>query len=340
MDYKKLAIFLLLSNCSNCIVKKVPFWKRQMETCDFARKTEPYNKQEANITCYLCRNLKADNMERLDIFDCSNVLIASYFTDDRGCAHINNEHTLIYLCSGELDIEESGKKTVLHPGDCAFIRRDNRMWLQKKVENAKPYRSIVLKFSKAFLREFYQTLNRQQLPTDSERERVSLRVLPSNRPDIRSLFESVIPYFDASEKPSEDVLKLKMIEGVYILLNSDRNLYASLFDFVEPWKIDILDYLNENYMCDLSMDEIAKYTGRSLATFKRDFAKVCDLTPQKWIIKRRLEAAHDLIKSGKKKVTEACFDVGFKNLSHFSKIYKETYGVAPSWWNELQNKIN
>ena len=41
-------------------------------------------------------------MERLDVFDCSNVLIASYFTDDRGCAHENREHTLIYLCSGEL----------------------------------------------------------------------------------------------------------------------------------------------------------------------------------------------------------------------------------------------
>ncbi len=55
-------------------------------------------------------------MERLDVFDCSNVLIASYFTDDRGCAHENREHTLIYLCSGELEIEERGKKTVLHPG--------------------------------------------------------------------------------------------------------------------------------------------------------------------------------------------------------------------------------
>lgn len=224
-------------------------------------------------------------MEHLEVFDCSNILIACYFNDDRGCAHENREHTLIYLCSGELEIEERGKKTVLHPGECAFMRRD----------------------------------------------KTSLRVLPSDRPDIRSLFESVIPYFEAGEKPSENMLKLKMTEGVYVLLRTDRNLYASLFDFVEPWKIDILDYLNENYMLDLSMKEIASYTGRSLATFKRDFAKVSDLTPQKWIIKRRLEAARDLILSGKKKVTEACFDVGFKNLSHFSKIYKEAYGVAPSW---------
>ena len=165
-------------------------------------------------------------MEQLDVFDCLNVLIASYFTDDRGCAHENREHTLIYLCSGELEIEERGKKTVLHPGDCAFMRRDNRMWLQKKVEDNKPYRSVVLKFTKPFLREFYHTLNQQQIPVDSKREKASLRVLPSNRPDIRSLFESVIPYFDAGEKPSEDVLKLKMTEGLYVLLNTDRNLYA------------------------------------------------------------------------------------------------------------------
>lgn len=60
------------------------------------------------------------DMEQLNVFDCSNVLIASFFTDDRGCAHENREHTLIYLCSGELEIEERGKKTILHPGECAF----------------------------------------------------------------------------------------------------------------------------------------------------------------------------------------------------------------------------
>lgn len=270
-------------------------------------------------------------MEKLDIFDCSNILIGCYFTDDKQCVHENREHTLIYLCSGELEIEERGKKTVLHPGECAFMRRDNRVWLQKHASEEKPYRSIVLKFTRSFLREFYQSLDRRLIPTDSQREKVSLRVLPSQRPDIRSLFESVIPYFDAGAKPSEEVLRLKMTEGVYVLLNTDASLYASLFDFVEPWKIDILDYMNENYMLDLSMTEIASYTGRSLATFKRDFAKVSSLTPQKWIINRRLEAAHDLIMSGKRKVTEACYDVGFKNLSHFSKIYKEAYGVAPSW---------
>lgn len=121
-----------------------------------------------------------------------------------------------------------------------------------------------------------------------------------------------------------------MAEGLHILLHTDSNLYASLFDFSEPWKIDTGEFMNENYMYDLSMEEIAAYTGRSLSTFKRDFRKFSDLPPQKWILKRRLQAAHELIRDEKKKISEACFDVGFKNLSHFSKVYKQMYGFAPT----------
>lgn len=125
-----------------------------------------------------------------------------------------------------------------------------------------------------------------------------------------------------------------MTEGVYVLLNTDQSLYASLFDFADPWKPDILEFMEKNYMNDLTPGEIANYTGRSLATFKRDFRKVSDLSPQKWLIRRRLEAAREQILSGNRKVTEVCFDVGFKNLSHFSRAYKAMFGCPPSTVSE------
>ena len=71
-------------------------------------------------------------------------------------------------------------------------------------------------------------------------------------------------------------------------------------------------------------------SGRSLSTFKRDFKKCSALSPREWLIRRRLEAAHGLIRKGGRKVSEICFEVGFKNLSHFSKIYKIAYGVPPT----------
>ena len=210
------------------------------------------------------------------------------------------------------------------------MRRDHFMKLQKKVQNGVPYKSVVLKFSRKFLRDFYHAMDKNIIPTDSKREMKSLTLLPYNRPDIKSLFESVIPFFDSDVEPTEALLQLKMTEGLYILLQSDNHLYASLFDFTEPWKIDILEYMNTHYMYDLTLAEMASDTGRSLATFKRDFKRVSNLSPYKWLIRKRVEAAHELLSKGDKKVTDVCFDVGFKNLSHFSKVYKEVYGVPPT----------
>lgn len=269
-------------------------------------------------------------MEEQKVFDISDAFLASYFTDDRQCVHPNREHTLVYLCSGELEVEQEGRRTVLHEGECAFMRRDHRMILQRRVSQAKPYRSVVLKFSRNFLREFYQQLDRRSLPAYAQRNRDSLYLLPADRPDIRNLFRSVLPFFEAEVKPSEELLRLKMAEGVYVLLNTDKSLYASLFDFTDPWKIDLMDFMEQNYMDDLSLEEMASYTGRSLSTFKRDFRKYSELTPQRWIIRRRLEAACELLRTSQLKVSEVCGKVGFKNLSHFSKIYKERYGVAPT----------
>lgn len=269
-------------------------------------------------------------MEKLEVLDGSNLFIASYFTDDRGCAHCNREHTLIYILSGELEITDGARKTILRQGECAFMRRDNRMWLQKRVSGRHPYHSIVMKFSREYLKEHFSTIDRRHLPADAERKKSSLVKFPADRPDVRSLFESLVPYFDAKEAPDEYLLKMKMAEGLHAVLRTDKDLYASLFDFVEPWKIDIADFMEKNYMNDLTMEELAYYTGRSLATFKRDFKKISELTPQKWLIHRRLEAARELIRKGGRKVSEICFDVGFKNLSHFSKLYKEMYGMSPT----------
>jgi AraC-like DNA-binding protein len=168
------------------------------------------------------------------------------------------------------------------------------------------------------------------LPTDAQRHKFSVYKLPARRPDIASLFVSMTPLFYTDIQPDAEFIKLKMIEGIRVLLNTDDCFYSALFDFSAPWKIDILDYLNENYMYDLSSADMANFTGRSLAAFKRDFKKLSSLSPQKWIIQKRLEVAQLKIKNENRKVSEVCFEVGFKNLSHFSRVYKETFGVAPT----------
>lgn len=259
----------------------------------------------------------------------SDIFLAMYFDDGKSCMHRNHSNVLVYMYSGEIVIEEKGKTTRLHKGECAFIRKDFSVQMTKQAWNGEQFKAIFLMFSPKFLRSFYNRLDKNTLPKDAKRNKISLCKLPSNRPDIVSLFESMTPYFNSNIEPTEELLQLKMVEGMYVLLNTSKNLYASVFDFTDPWKIDILDFLESNYMNDISMEEIANYTGRSLSTFKRDFKKCSTLSPREWLIHHRLEAAHELIRKGGRKVSEICFEVGFKNLSHFSKIYKERYGISP-----------
>ena len=170
----------------------------------------------------------------------SDFFLAMYFDGGKSCLHRNHSHVLVYMYSGEMVIDEREKTTRLHKGDCAFIRKDFSVQMTKQAWNGEQFKAIFLMFTSKFLRGFYNRLDRDAIPKDAKRDEISLYKLPSNRPDIVSLFESMTPYFDSNIQPTEELLQLKMIEGIYVLLNTSKNLYASIFDFTDPWKIDIL----------------------------------------------------------------------------------------------------
>lgn len=266
----------------------------------------------------------------IKVINYSNIFLSCIYKKDCACKFHVHQHTLIYVRSGMVEIDDRGVKTVLTAGECAFVRRNAGVNLTKRsLGDGAPYLSVSLAFPRKFLMDFYRNMDKTLLPHEAHRGLNNVVVMKP-RPDITSLFDSISPYYDTSIEPDAQWIDCKLTEALYVVLRTDVNLYASLFDFTEPWKIDIIDYLNENYMYELSIQDIANYTGRSLATFKRDFKKVSDTTPQKWIIRRRLEQAHKLLSGGNKRVSDVMADVGFTNLSYFSRIYKNAYGHAPT----------
>jgi len=258
-----------------------------------------------------------------------NGIFFSCLLDHGGkCVHASPEHVLTYLFSGELVIEDRNQQYIINAGECVFVRRNHRLVMYKNSKENEPYKGISLTFNRTLLRNFYGSFEKNKLPQKTKISDKNVFKI-NRRPDVASLFQSLTPYFDENVSPTNEVTDLKLQEGIHAVLNSSDIFYPIMFDFAEPWKIDLLEFLNNNYMDELTMDEIATYTGRSLATFKRDFKKISNLTPQKWLIRKRLEAAYVKLKEGGK-VKEVCMDVGFKNPSHFSTAFKQQYGVSPT----------
>jgi len=93
-------------------------------------------------------------------------------------------------------------------------------------------------------------------------------------------------------------------------------------------------------MYDLTIEDLAHYTGRSLSTFKRDFKKLSEISPRNWIMRRRLQVAQELIMSTERSIVQIMSDVGFKNFSHFCRAYRKHFGCSPSKSRDTQTSEN
>ncbi|MGC4235401.1 MAG: AraC family transcriptional regulator, partial [Niabella sp.] len=215
--------------------------------------------------------------DRLRTISYSGIFLSCFSDYSEKCIHATPEHVLVYLYSGEQVIQDRNKKITIKAGECAFIRRDHRLTMYKNSKGEELYKGISLTFKRNVLRDFYSKMNKSEIPKDvTISDKTVFKLKPT--PAIESLFQSLTPYFDSNVKPTEGVMHLKLLEGIYALLNNNELLYPVLFDFAEPWKIDLLEFLNNSYMDDLTMEQLASFTGRSLATFKRDFKKISTLT--------------------------------------------------------------
>ena len=270
------------------------------------------------------------------IFNYENVFYSFIYDDTSGCVHRSREYAMNYVYSGEMILDDGKEQIHIGKGECVYIPRDHRITLYKKPCNGEKYCGIFLNFTRHFLREMYTTLAQHKIPANTPKLKPGVVKLPKTA-EITSLFASLTPFFDPDVKPQDDFMHLKLQEGLLALLHIDMRFAPTLFDFNEPWKIDILDFMDKNYMHEFTMEELAHYTGRSLSTFKRDFKKISDLTPEKWLIRKRLETAYSMIQHDGQKITDVYAKVGFKNQSHFSTAFKKQYGIAPTAVPVVQN---
>ena len=132
------------------------------------------------------------------------------------------------------------------------------------------------------------------------------------------------------------MISIKTEEGITILRSLDKNIDGLLSDFSEPGKIDLAGFMEKNFMFNMSLERFGYLTGRSIATFNRDFRKAFGVTPQRWLTQKRLESAHYQLTEKHRKPVDVYIESGFENLSHFSFAFKKHFGHTPT---ELQAQM-
>jgi AraC-like DNA-binding protein len=87
--------------------------------------------------------------------------------------------------------------------------------------------------------------------------------------------------------------------------------------------------LDDNMADPPALASLAAAVGMSVSKFKQVFPRVCGMPPYAYLRQVRMDRARHLLLHGVS-VTEAAFEVGYSNLSHFSKTFAALYGIRPS----------
>jgi AraC-like DNA-binding protein len=90
------------------------------------------------------------------------------------------------------------------------------------------------------------------------------------------------------------------------------------------------DYIDRHYHTDLDLDQLSHVAGVSKFHFVRSFQSAYRETPIRYLTRRRVERAQDLLRNANLTVTEICMVVGFASLGSFSTRFTQLVGECPT----------
>lgn len=88
-------------------------------------------------------------------------------------------------------------------------------------------------------------------------------------------------------------------------------------------------WIEAHFSESLSLEAIADHVATSPYHFLRLFRRELGLTPHQYLIRTRLRHALRLLGTTRRTVTEVAFDVGFTDLSNFTRTFRRHVGVTP-----------
>lgn len=258
----------------------------------------------------------------------SPIAYSCYFTRNREGEQFAPEHVFSYQISGTLTINNGEKEYTFNQGDYRFIRRNQLIKFVKQPPPDGVFKSISVYLDQPTLRQFAME-NGYEADHAQARQTEPIATLKGGSV-IKGFMDSLLPYSEDDGLIDEALQALKVREAIMILLRTMPELQHVLFDFSEPGKIDLEAFMHKNFHFNVQMNRFAYLTGRSLATFKRDFERIFHTSPSRWLQQRRLQEAHYLIREKGRAPSDVYLEIGFEDLSHFSFAFKKMYGIAPS----------
>lgn len=245
--------------------------------------------------------------------------IPKVFQENEACFMFINEGAFLFRSPTNLIAIKAGEAVVAKCGNYFIEPYPNQADIGETIVVFGAY------FYPDMVKDFFQTdLKLGDFKNNFDVSRAKVEPL------MRLFIESIHHLFENPELADDNFIVSKLKELLLILGKTESSIHHFVNALFTPYEYDFREIIQQNTFSNLSLSELARLSGCSLATFKRRFKKFYDLPPAKYLLQKKLEKAHQLLSLDSYTITEIAFECGFDNINHFNKAFKKHYGISPS----------
>lgn len=101
---------------------------------------------------------------------------------------------------------------------------------------------------------------------------------------------------------------------------------------------EAIAFIEQNFQNNISVEDIADNCGLNRSYFGKIFKEAIGRTPQEFLLNYRMTKASELLKLTRLSIGDISKAVGYDNQLHFSRAFKNIYGISPREWRN-QNQV-
>ncbi|MCF4007895.1 MULTISPECIES: AraC family transcriptional regulator [Gammaproteobacteria] len=237
----------------------------------------------------------------------------------------------------------TGKK-VMHVADCqyhsaflphqSFVLAPGQKVLIDFPEASlqQPTTCLAIEISTDKIRNVADALNfKQEISHSDFFHYVPKLVHGQHNSQTQQLLEKMITLFSENEQHRDYLIELSLNELITRLLQQQSRelLLASCKQNNQTTPLgNVLNYIEQHLSEDIQIETLCKIACMSRSKFYQQFKLAFGVTPAQWQQQLRLQQAYRLLQTGER-ISQVCYQLGFNNPSHFSRVFKQTFGAAP-----------
>lgn len=245
--------------------------------------------------------------------------------------HSHERYEIFYFHEGRGNYVIGDKIYALQPGNLIIM---NGMTLHcSNIDTRYDYYRTTLHFDPNYTREIAAPLRTLNLlrPFD-EIGNLRIQLDREHKSEFEQLLQRMQTYYNQKDPLSNSrflLAFLDLLHQVYQFCERSLEEKTEYSTAKEHHVLNMISYVDKHYHEDITLEQMEKDLHLSKTYMSKIFKEVTGLTLFKFVYQRRINQAKVLFLLENRSVTDTCFQVGFKHLAHFSRLFKEFERCTP-----------